>query len=115
MDGKAVPEVDWQEDFDGSDTQARLQQFNWDDYEFDHHWEIAANYNWKIAADNYNECYHCKTTHPDIPTVADLASYSVNTQRSWIQHNGATTAEQKEKGLTVCANYLWPNASTNVS
>lgn len=115
MDGKAVPEVDWQDDFEGSDTQARLQQFNWDDYEFDHHWEIAANYNWKIAADNYNECYHCKTTHPDIPTVADLASYSVNTQRSWIQHNGATTAEQKEKGLTVCANYLWPNASTNVS
>ena len=115
LDGKPTPEVSWQEDFEGVDTQERLKQFNFDNYEFDHVWEIDAAYNWKIAADNYNECYHCKTTHPDIPTVADLASYSVNVQRAWIQHNGATTAEQKEKGLTVCATYYWPNASMNVS
>lgn len=115
LDAKPKPEVEWQEDFEGVDTQERLKQFKFDEYDYDHTWEIAANYNWKIAADNYNECYHCKTTHPDIPTVADLASYSVSVQRAWIQHNGATTAEQKAKGLTVCATYYWPNASTNVS
>ena len=115
LDGKATPEVAWNDDFAGVDTQERLKQFNFDNYEFDHIWEIEANYNWKIAADNYNECYHCKTTHPDIPTVADLNSYSVKVQGAWIQHNGATTAEQKEKGLTVCATYFWPNASMNVS
>ncbi len=115
LDGKQKPEVSWEEDLDGVDSQERLQQFQWDQYEFDHIWEIDAAYNWKIAADNYNECYHCKTTHPDIPTVADLASYGVNVQRAWIQHNGATTPEQKARGLTVCATYFWPNASMNVS
>ncbi|KIW12804.1 hypothetical protein PV08_07991 [Exophiala spinifera] len=115
LDGKEKPEVPWEEDLGGADSQERLRQFQWDQYEFDHVWEIDAAYNWKIAADNYNECYHCKTTHPDIPTVADLASYSVNVQRAWIQHNGATTAEQRERGLTVCATYFWPNASFNVS
>jgi phenylpropionate dioxygenase-like ring-hydroxylating dioxygenase large terminal subunit len=115
MDGKQKPEVAWEDDLEGVDTQQRLKQFNFDDYEYDHLWEIEAAYNWKIAADNYNECYHCKTTHPDIPTVADLSSYSVKTQLSWIQHNGATTAEQKARGLTVCATYYWPNASMNVS
>ncbi|RMD41945.1 hypothetical protein DV735_g3172, partial [Chaetothyriales sp. CBS 134920] len=115
LDAKQTPEVPWEEDFEGADTQERLKQFSWDDYEFDHLWEIEADYNWKIGADNYNECYHCKTTHPDIPTVADLNSYSVNVQRAWIQHNGATTAEQRARGLTVCATYFWPNASMNVS
>jgi len=115
LDGKQKPEVSWEEDLDGVDSQARLQQFQWDQYEFDHVWEIEAAYNWKIAADNYNECYHCKSTHPDIPTVADLASYGVNVQRAWIQHDGATTPEQKRRGLTVCATYFWPNASMNVS
>ncbi|RMZ88477.1 hypothetical protein DV736_g4295, partial [Chaetothyriales sp. CBS 134916] len=115
MDGKKTPEIPWHEDFEGVDTQERFMQFNFDEYEFDHVWEIDAAYNWKIAADNYNECYHCKTTHPDIPTVADLASYGVNVQRAWIQHNGATTPEQKARGLTVCATYFWPNASMNIS
>lgn len=115
MDAKDTPEVSWEEDFEGVDTQERFNQFNFEDYEFDHQWEIETGYNWKLGADNYNECYHCKTTHPDIPKVADLSSYSVSTQKGWIQHNGATTEEQRAKGLVVCATYYWPNASLNVS
>ncbi|KAM5341444.1 hypothetical protein ACJ41O_014475 [Fusarium nematophilum] len=68
-----------------------------------------ADYNWRLAADNYNECYHCKTTHPDIPDAVDLASYSVDVQRAWFHHNGSTerevTPEQKEKGLLVWSSY----------
>ena len=28
--------------------------YNWDDYSFDHTWEMEGEYNWKILADNYN-------------------------------------------------------------
>jgi len=115
LDGKKRPEVSWDDDFQGVDTQERFSGFDFENYEFDHTWDIDANYNWKIAADNYNECYHCKTTHPDIPTVADLQSYNVKVQRAWIKHDGASTPEQIAKGLNVCATYFYPNASMNVS
>jgi len=72
-------------------------------------------YNWKILSDNYNECYHCATTHPDISTLANLQSYSVDTKASQIIHNPATTEEQREKGLTIASTYYFPNVSTNIS
>ncbi|PNS19857.1 Vacuolar protein sorting-associated protein 72 [Sphaceloma murrayae] len=115
LDGKDNPEVSWEEEFEGVDEQKRYDNYNFDDYEFDHIWEIEANYNWKIAADNYNECYHCATTHPDIPAVANLESYDVNTKASHIQHDPATTEEQRAQGLAIATTYYYPNASTNVS
>ncbi|KAF4815601.1 Carnitine monooxygenase oxygenase subunit [Colletotrichum siamense] len=119
LDSAKTPSVAWEDDFLGGDTQTRYSQFDFDDYDYDHSWQIDADYNWKLAADNYNECYHCKTTHPDIPDVVDLSSYSVDVQRAWFHHNGSTerevTDEQKEKGLLVCSSYYWPNISVNVS
>ncbi|KAF4122454.1 Rieske 2Fe-2S [Geosmithia morbida] len=75
MDGKETPEVSWEQDFAGVDEQPRFDKYTFDDYVFDHSWEMEGPYNWKILADNYNECYHCKTSHPDIPAIADLSSY----------------------------------------
>lgn len=134
LDSKEKPEVSWEgeitlgleladdrlltiilEDFDGIDKQPRYSQFNFDDYEFDHFWELEGNYNWKILADNYNECYHCATTHPDLPAVADLNSYSVQTKAAQIIHDAATTEEQRKAGLTIAATYHWPNASNNIT
>ena len=76
---------------------------------------MEGNYNWKILADNYNECYHCPTTHPDIPAVADLSSYDVQTRAAQIIHDAATTEEQRQKGLTIAASYYFPNVSTNIT
>ncbi|KAK3075640.1 hypothetical protein LTR53_000882 [Teratosphaeriaceae sp. CCFEE 6253] len=115
LDAKKEPEVAWKDDFDGIDTQHRYTQFNFDDYVFDHFWEMEGNYNWKILADNYNECYHCATTHPDIPALADLASYNVKTRACQIIHDAATTDEQRKNGLTVASTYYFPNVSTNIS
>lgn len=115
LDGRPEPEIAWSDDFDGVDQQERHEEFNMDDYVFDHTWEQNGKYNWKILADNYNECYHCQNTHPDIPTVADLQSYSVKTKDGHIQHDGATTPEQRARGLRVCATYYFPNTSVNVS
>ena len=115
LDGKEQPEVAWGDEFSGTDRQERYKQFNFDDYVFDHEWSMDGSYNWKILADNYNECYHCPTTHPDIPAVADLSSYSVGIQAGQIIHNPATTEEQRKSGLTIAATYYFPNVSTNVS
>lgn len=115
LDAKEEPEVDWEEDFDGIDRQARFKEFNFDDYAFDHTWEMDGKYNWKILADNYNECYHCKTTHPDIPSIANLETYDVFPRKYAIPHDASTTEEQRTEGLTIASTYYLPNASMTVT
>lgn len=115
MDAGEKPEVAWADDFAGIDEQERFQHYNFDDYVFDHQWDMEGAWNWKILADNYNECYHCPTSHPDIPSIADLDSYFVHTDKAYVQHFGQPTAEQIANGFRVAATYYWPNASMNVS
>lgn len=55
FDAAETPEIPWNEDFEGIDTQSRLMGFEMDKYHFDHQWEIDGDYNWKTLADNYNE------------------------------------------------------------
>ena len=115
LDGKERPEVAWEDDFAGIDKQERYKSFNFDDYVFDHTWQMDGGYNWKILADNYNECYHCATTHPDIGALANLQSYSVNTKAGQIIHDAATSEDQRQNGLEVAATYHFPNVSTNIT
>jgi len=114
LSAETEPEIPWQDDFEGIDMQARFEGYNFDDYQYDHSWGIDAPYNWKIAADNYNECYHCKTTHPDIPALANLESYDVTPRGMAILHDAATTEEQRASGMVVASTYYFPNASMNV-
>lgn len=115
MDAKPVPEIVWEDAFNDVDIQDRYKEFNFDDYEFDHNWEMEGDYNWKILADNYNECYHCPTTHPDIPALADLTAYHVKTAANHIQHEVASKPEQVAAGLKVIPTYYFPNASINAT
>ncbi|TLD21347.1 hypothetical protein PspLS_09262 [Pyricularia sp. CBS 133598] len=115
MDAGEKPEIAWNDDFLGIDKQERFQHYNFEDYVYDHQWDMEGDWNWKILADNYNECYHCPTSHPDIPSIADLNSYYVNTEKAYIQHFGEPTEEQIANGFRVAATYFWPNASMNVS
>lgn len=115
LDGGEKPEIPWEEDFKDIDLLPRFQEHNFDDYVFDHSWEMEGAYNWKILADNYNECYHCGTAHPDIPSVADLSAYSVDNQDGTIIHNAAATPEQVQRGLKIASTYFYPNASMTVS
>ncbi|KEY64524.1 hypothetical protein S7711_03591 [Stachybotrys chartarum IBT 7711] len=115
LDAGEKPEVPWGQDFEGVDTQPRFEHYNFEDYHFDHAWEMEGEYNWKILADNYNECYHCSVAHPDISSIADLNSYFVQVKGAHIQHFGNPTPEQIEQGFRVAATYFWPNASMNVT
>ncbi|KAL2870919.1 aromatic ring-hydroxylating oxygenase subunit alpha [Aspergillus lucknowensis] len=115
LDGKEEPEIAWEDDFRDIDVQPRLTGVNWEDYEFDHTWEMEGEYNWKILADNYNECYHCATTHPDIPSIADLSTYSVDTRGGSVIHDGHSKPEQIAAGLNPASTFYFPNASMTVS
>lgn len=63
LDSSPVPEVPWEEQFLDVDKQDRFENFNFDDYVLDHTYTLDGRFNWKILADNFNECYHCKTTY----------------------------------------------------
>ncbi|KAF2447735.1 ISP domain-containing protein [Karstenula rhodostoma CBS 690.94] len=115
LDASEEPEVPWVSDFRGVDEQERFNNFDFDNYEFDHTWKIDAEYNWKIAADNYNECYHCATTHPDVPDVANLETYDVHPKDKHIDHDASASEEQIKKGMHIASTYYWPFTSMTVS
>jgi phenylpropionate dioxygenase-like ring-hydroxylating dioxygenase large terminal subunit len=115
LDGKTTPEIAWEDEFEDVDRQARYAGLDFDNYVFDHSWDMEGPWNWKVLADNYNECYHCPTSHPDIPALADLDSYSVHTKGGHIQHDTASTPDQVAAGLNVAPTYYFPNASMNIT
>lgn len=115
LDSKSPPGVPWEADFADVDKQERFSQFRFDDYELDHTYELEGEYNWKILADNFNECYHCKTTHPDVPTFLTIDSHNVDVKDGHMQHDQAATPEQRAKGFHVCSTYYFPNVSMSIS
>ncbi|KAF5646493.1 cytochrome P450 monooxygenase oxidoreductase [Fusarium tjaetaba] len=114
LDSSNTPE-DFATEFKNIDQMARHKGFNFEDYRFDHTWGMSGDYNWKTLADNYNECYHCKTAHPDAADVADLSAYRVDTKGGNIEHFANTKPEMEEQGLRIVSNYYFPNACMTVS
>jgi phenylpropionate dioxygenase-like ring-hydroxylating dioxygenase large terminal subunit len=116
MDAKKEPEVSWESQFNHVDEQTRFDQFNFDDYEFDHTWNLEGPLNWKILADNFNECYHCKTAHPDLTAGwLDLESHDVHCSADYIQHYIESPEDHKELGQEICSTYCFPNASFTIT
>lgn len=115
MDTAETPEVPWEEHFSEVDKQQRFDNFDFDKYELDHIYELEADYNWKIAADNFNECYHCKTTHPDVPNFLTIDSHDCVGKDGHIQHDLAGSQEMLKDGLSVNSTYYFPNVSMTVS
>lgn len=113
LDASPEPEP-FEKEFDRIDQMARHKPFDFNDYVFDHTWGMSGDYNWKTLADNYNECYHCKTAHPDAAAVADLSSYKVDNKGGNIEHFANTKQSQADDGLTIVSNYYFPNACMTV-
>ena len=114
LDSKETPEVGWEEDFEGVDRQVRYGKFDFGEYELDHEYRVEGEFNWKVLADNFNECYHCPTAHPDIPTLADIETHDVEGVKGWIEHQSVPTEEQERLGLAIASTYFFPNVSISV-
>ncbi|EME79409.1 uncharacterized protein MYCFIDRAFT_34621 [Pseudocercospora fijiensis CIRAD86] len=116
MDAGEKPEISFEQDVGEQNVkQSRFEKFNFDNYELDHVYELNGDYNWKIASDNFNECYHCKTTHPDVPTFLTIDSHNCEGDNGHLQHDQAPTKEQIEKGFDCNSTYYFPHASMTVS
>jgi choline monooxygenase len=78
--------------------------------------------NWKVAVDNYLECYHCRTAHPALASLMDLRSFKVDVHEHWMSHK-ANMGRPDNTAYPVHADaantrtlwwWLWPTTTFNV-
>ena len=78
--------------------------------------------NWKVAIDNYLECYHCKSAHPAFANLVDLGSYRSKISGIHSSHigervnpkNKAYAFSPDDPVQRVAFWYLWPFTVFNV-
>jgi phenylpropionate dioxygenase-like ring-hydroxylating dioxygenase large terminal subunit len=82
-------------------------------------WELGAN--WKVACENFLECYHCSVAHPGFSAIVDVAPDSYRLRTS-----GLTSSQfgpLRENGDSAFADgeirrsqfhFVWPNFGINV-
>ncbi|MDX1513003.1 MAG: aromatic ring-hydroxylating dioxygenase subunit alpha [Gammaproteobacteria bacterium] len=83
-----------------------------------HHVDEACN--WKIAVENYNECYHCKVVHPAFTKgVIDPESIEIRPRAHTIRHSAravssGTRAYDIGDSDAYRVIYLWPSIAIQV-
>jgi choline monooxygenase len=91
-----------------------------------HEWPIQAN--WKIAMENYLECYHCPTAHPGFSKVIDVSpdSYGLQVHPTFSSQIGPVRASALEgngrapyvpRGDVTESQYhfFWPVTTINIA
>jgi phenylpropionate dioxygenase-like ring-hydroxylating dioxygenase large terminal subunit len=89
------------------------------DHRFRLEWELAAN--WKVACENFLECYHCAVAHPGFSAIVDVApdAYRLRTngltssQVGPLRENGASPFSDGEIRRSQF-HFVWPNFGINV-
>ena len=77
-------------------------------------WEVAAN--WKIACENFLECYHCPTAHPGFSSLVDVSPDSYELAAGdgrWSQFGQLRSREDVELPVGQF-HFLWPNTGINI-
>jgi choline monooxygenase len=77
-------------------------------------WEVAAN--WKIACENFLECYHCPVAHPGFSRAVDVSADKyelVVGERHWSQFGQLRSREDAELPVGQF-HFIWPNTGINV-
>ncbi|KAJ4368244.1 hypothetical protein N0V83_006600 [Neocucurbitaria cava] len=117
-----TPDVPWESEFGGVDEQPRMTQFGaLDGYAYDHTWDMDVGSNWKVVMENYNECYHCPTSHPLIANVSDIPKYRVepdqtgNCLEHTIVNKSSGTADEDKDELRRCITFFFPATSVTVT
>jgi choline monooxygenase len=77
-------------------------------------WEVAAN--WKIASENFLECYHCPVAHPGFSSVVDVSEgrYElVAGDRQWSQFGQLRSRGDSQLPVGQF-HFVWPNTGINI-
>ncbi|KXS21474.1 Bet v1-like protein [Gonapodya prolifera JEL478] len=70
------------------------------EFDFWGHLSLPGAFNWKVFSDNYNECYHCPTSHPQFSKVYKIPSYVVDAREGYFVHS---VEERQEGGKAAAA------------
>jgi phenylpropionate dioxygenase-like ring-hydroxylating dioxygenase large terminal subunit len=109
------PDVKWEEHFDGVFDQGRMKEFDFGaEFEFDHYWEQHLDSNWKGIVENFNECYHCATSHPLIAGVSDLTKYRVKPTKGRMEHV-IVNKDQEDGQFKRSIIFFYPGTSVSVN
>jgi phenylpropionate dioxygenase-like ring-hydroxylating dioxygenase large terminal subunit len=92
-----------------------------DALEFRFRTEFELNANWKIACENFLECYHCAVAHPGFTAAVDVSpdSYRLeaagltSSQLGPLRENGGSFLAHGELQRSQF-HFLWPNFGINV-
>jgi phenylpropionate dioxygenase-like ring-hydroxylating dioxygenase large terminal subunit len=79
-------------------------------------WEQPVN--WKVALENYLECYHCPVAHPGFSKVIDVDpdSYRLSVEGLVSSQVGPLRAEPSSGDMNQSQyHFLWPNTTINIS
>ena len=73
---------------------------------------LAAN--WKVAVENYLECYHCAVAHPSFSKVIDVAPsrYRLESHATFASH--FARSRNGTGGVEGQFHMIWPNIKVNV-
>jgi choline monooxygenase len=79
-------------------------------------WEQSVN--WKVALENYLECYHCPTAHPGFSKVIDVDpdSYRLSVEEGVLSQVGPLRVEAPAGDMNQSQyHFVWPNTTVNIS
>jgi choline monooxygenase len=84
-----------------------------DGLEFHHRVEYELESNWKVACENFLECYHCAVAHPGFSAIVDVSpeEYRLEehpwhfSQYAHLRDNGSAAGQ---------FHFVWPNLKLNV-
>jgi phenylpropionate dioxygenase-like ring-hydroxylating dioxygenase large terminal subunit len=83
-----------------------------DGLRFHHRSEYAVAANWKIACENYLECYHCAVAHPGFSAVMDVSPGEYRLVEGDLHSSQYVHA--KSNGDVGQFHFVWPNLKINV-
>jgi choline monooxygenase len=87
---------------------------------FHSHVEWEQDVNWKVALENYLECYHCPVAHPGFSKVIDVDpdSYRLSVEGLVSSQMGPLRESVYEAGGELPHtqyHFVWPNTTINIS
>jgi choline monooxygenase len=83
-----------------------------DGLRFHHRTEYVVEANWKIACENYLECYHCAVAHPGFSAVMDVSPGEYRLVEGDLHSSQYVHA--KSNRAVGQFHFVWPNLKLNV-
>lgn len=110
------PSVTWDDQLQGVDQSERMNKFDFaEEFDYDHEWDMDVDANWKGLVENYNECYHCPTSHPLIAGVSDVSKYRVEPNGDGVLEHEIVNKDQEEKQFRRSITYFYPSTSVTIT